>query len=441
MNNTTCDFLIVGMGPAGLGLALELSSKLKKAKIILVDKGKDINNQVCPILDNKTCISQLPCNIISGLGGASTHAGGKLSLYPAGQSISSINTNLKFIEDSIKESFSIFNKKIPLKFTGQINKSTSEKIQSLGFNYKPYLAYQYSQSDIKQFYLELKNELESKGIKFIFNSELIKVREGNHYNCEFKLGKESYLITTEKLILATGREGKIKLNNILSEIIQPNSINKIELGIRFEIPKGCYPLLSSQENDLKIKWKNFKTFCSSKNGEIALYYLNGKLFTEGHEDFKNVTKYSNFSILQKFEDPKEILDIQEELFKNRKNKNIIFQSYESFVNDSTPLFTRSAGYKNISAGKIIDYYPKFAFEEIKNEVQNFFRNFIKTNNPGDINLYFPEFNFGFHSFITEPDFSVKKNLYLIGEGTGKFLGILQSFASGLMCGKEMLNAK
>jgi len=74
------DVIIIGAGPAGLFAAYELADKTS-LKILIVDKGKDINERKCPSLSEVIrCIKCKPCNILCGLGGAGGLSDGKLNL-------------------------------------------------------------------------------------------------------------------------------------------------------------------------------------------------------------------------------------------------------------------------------------------------------------------------------------------------------------------------
>ena len=50
-----CDVLIIGAGPAGIFTALELLKRNSKKKIILVEKGKAIENRRCPKAQTGRC--------------------------------------------------------------------------------------------------------------------------------------------------------------------------------------------------------------------------------------------------------------------------------------------------------------------------------------------------------------------------------------------------
>ena len=76
------DVIIVGGGPAGIFAALELS-KVSNLDILLIEKGRDIDERQCLARDKgSSCISCLPCHLVCGLGGAGAFSDGKLTLSP-----------------------------------------------------------------------------------------------------------------------------------------------------------------------------------------------------------------------------------------------------------------------------------------------------------------------------------------------------------------------
>lgn len=75
------DVIIVGAGPAGIFTALELVEKAPHLSILIVEKGKDIENRNCPSKQkNIQCIRCNPCSIVNGWGGAGAFSDGKLTL-------------------------------------------------------------------------------------------------------------------------------------------------------------------------------------------------------------------------------------------------------------------------------------------------------------------------------------------------------------------------
>jgi len=72
--------IIIGAGPAGIFSALTLLDRGVK-EILLLDRGKDIEQRVCPARTNHgECIHCNPCSTLSGWGGAGAFSDGKLTL-------------------------------------------------------------------------------------------------------------------------------------------------------------------------------------------------------------------------------------------------------------------------------------------------------------------------------------------------------------------------
>lgn len=74
------DVIIVGAGPAGIFTAMELRKNNSKKKILIVEKGKAIEERSCPKVKTRKCVNCNPCNITTGFSGAGAFSDGKLSL-------------------------------------------------------------------------------------------------------------------------------------------------------------------------------------------------------------------------------------------------------------------------------------------------------------------------------------------------------------------------
>ena len=84
------DIIIVGAGPTGIFTAYELMLKCPKKSVLLIDKGHDINDRNCPILNKK--IKQCPkdteghsgckpsCSMTAGFGGSGAYSDGKFNI-------------------------------------------------------------------------------------------------------------------------------------------------------------------------------------------------------------------------------------------------------------------------------------------------------------------------------------------------------------------------
>ena len=77
------DIVIVGAGPAGIFTALELIRRGSEKRITIVEKGKPVEERVCPKKKTGQCMNCKPyCHITTGFSGAGAFSDGKLSLSP-----------------------------------------------------------------------------------------------------------------------------------------------------------------------------------------------------------------------------------------------------------------------------------------------------------------------------------------------------------------------
>ena len=74
------DILIVGAGPAGIFTAIEMLRRGCKQKIVIVEKGRAVENRSCPKAKTGHCMNCKPyCHITTGFSGAGAFSDGKLS--------------------------------------------------------------------------------------------------------------------------------------------------------------------------------------------------------------------------------------------------------------------------------------------------------------------------------------------------------------------------
>ena len=79
---TNYDVIIVGAGPSGIFCAYELIHKKPKLRVLMLEKGRRIEERQCPKRKTKVCVGCKPCSITTGFAGAGAFSDGKLSLSP-----------------------------------------------------------------------------------------------------------------------------------------------------------------------------------------------------------------------------------------------------------------------------------------------------------------------------------------------------------------------
>ena len=66
-----CDVVIIGAGPAGIFTALEMQKRKSRKKIVIVEKGKPVEERRCPKTKDRPCVNCKPyCHITTGFSGA-----------------------------------------------------------------------------------------------------------------------------------------------------------------------------------------------------------------------------------------------------------------------------------------------------------------------------------------------------------------------------------
>jgi uncharacterized FAD-dependent dehydrogenase len=61
------DVIIIGAGPSGIFCAYELKRQKPEIKILMIEKGRRIENRKCPKRETKVCVGCKPCSITTDL--------------------------------------------------------------------------------------------------------------------------------------------------------------------------------------------------------------------------------------------------------------------------------------------------------------------------------------------------------------------------------------
>ena len=76
------DVIIIGAGPSGIFCACRLKELDPDIEILMIEKGRSIEDRSCPKRVTKECVGCRPCSITTGFAGAGAFSDGKLSLSP-----------------------------------------------------------------------------------------------------------------------------------------------------------------------------------------------------------------------------------------------------------------------------------------------------------------------------------------------------------------------
>jgi len=435
------DICLIGLGPAGIGFVNEFIGTNYESNLICVEQGKNIINRVSFGINEKSN------ELIVGFGGSALFSGSKLSLFPAGKNLTKIvdeKINVESILDTLLAKYS--------KYLNLLDDSTNKKLilegkheyKKRGFLYKYYKAKCFKTSELLGYYQKLHNEISDSKIVTLYNSKVYNIAKKNDFFVVkiIHLDKKIEIIC-KKVILGVGRLGKSLIKIVNDNFKLESYYSRFDVGIRIEYPTNLFPEIDHFHRDLKIYSNNCKTFCVCKNGKVISYLNNGIYFSEGVLNIETPTEFTNLAILYSLKNSTKteelILEINKKL--NERISNLpIRQNYFDFINSyKENIFDSPTTLDSYQTSTISDFLPTYIFNSIKTFLQKFINLFLSKSSLESINIFFPEINYGYLNFKMKKDFSIYKNIYLIGECTGMIVGILQSEISGQICAKNIID--
>ncbi len=108
-----------------------------------------------------------------------------------------------------------------------------------------------------------------------------------------------------KCIVSVGRSGSKWMEKICNELDIPTKSNRVDIGVRVEIPAVIFSHLTDELYESKIVYRtekfedNVRTFCMNPNGIVVNENTNGIVTVNGHsyEGSEKQTENTNFALL------------------------------------------------------------------------------------------------------------------------------------------------
>ena len=275
------DIIIVGAGPGGIFSAYELTREALELKIAVFEAGHALEKRRCPIDGNrvKSCIGCKSCSIMSGFGGAGAFSDGKYNITnDFGGTLHEYIGKRRAIE--LMEYVDTIN----MEYGGQGTRMYStagthfkklclqNKLNLLDASVR-HLGTDINFIVLKNLYARLKDKVD-----FYFDTpvEKITLSEGGY---QIHCGKESYLC--EKCIVSVGRSGSKWMEKICGELEIPTKSNRVDIGVRVELPAVIFSHLTDELYESKIVYRTSKfedrvrTFCMNPYGIVVNENTNG----------------------------------------------------------------------------------------------------------------------------------------------------------------------
>ncbi len=305
--NRKYDVIIVGAGPAGIFAALELS-QASNLKILLLEKGKDLDKRHCPASDRKTnCISCSPCNMVSGLGGAGAYSDGKMTLSPqVGGRLKELigekeTCDLIRYVDSVYLRFGATDTLYGVgeKVEELVRRASLVKLNLVTMPLR-HLGTEHCRAILRAMENFLSTrvdiEVEKAAATILADSAGVKgieTTDGEGIECHY-------------LVIAPGREGADWLIDEANRLKLTLRNNPVDVGVRVEVPSAVLAELTDVLYEPKLEYftptfdDKVRTFCMCPGGQVTLESTGATdpvITVNGHSYAHRKTGNTNFALL------------------------------------------------------------------------------------------------------------------------------------------------
>ena len=305
------DVMIIGAGPGGIFSAYQLMKKRPDWKIGVFESGTELKKRHCPIDGDKirTCIGCKSCSIMSGFGGAGAFSDGKYNITnDFGGTLYEYIGKKKAIElmqyvDAINLAHGGEGTRLYSTAGTAFKKiCIQNKLQLLDASVR-HLGTDINYVVLENLYAEMKDRID-----FHFNTpveHLEVVSEEADAPVRYRAFFESGTAEAKYCIVSVGRSGSKWMGQICRELQIPTRSNRVDIGVRVELPAVVFSHLTDELYESKIVYRTQKfedsvrTFCMNPNGIVVNENTNGIVTVNGHsfEDPSRKTENTNFALL------------------------------------------------------------------------------------------------------------------------------------------------
>lgn len=470
-----CDVVIVGAGPAGIFTALEMIRQGSSKKIVIIEKGRAIENRRCPKNTTKKCVNCRPCSITTGFSGAGAFSDGKLSLsYEVGGDLPNL-----IGEDFAREMID-YTDKIYLEFgadtkvegIGQTEKVKDIRKRAIqaGLKLVDCPIRHLGTEKAQEIYLAIEKFLQEKGVEILFGyncSDVIledgtcrgvviekeNASEGGSDNSQ---GSGRIEISADHTVIATGRRGAEWLENICARYDIAHAPGTVDIGVRVEVRNEIMEDVNNVLYESKLigypqPFRNkVRTFCQNPGGFVSqenydndLAVVNGHSYKELKSGNTNLAILCSHDFTEPFNQPIEYARKIGEVTNMLGAGHILVQRYGDIL-DGKRTWEKELSRSNVKptlpdavAGDITAAMPYRAMINIINFIQA-----VDHVVPGfaaaETLLYSPELKFYSNKVKMDTDFNTNvAGLHCLGDSSGWTRGLMMASAMGVIMGRKL----
>lgn len=444
------DIIAVGSGAAGVFLAYELTKRENRASVLMLDRGERLEKRACPIKMGltETCIMCDPCHIMNGYGGAGTLSDGKYNITnefggvlheyvgreKAIELMEYVDSVLCAMGGADAKLYSTENSDLKTIALQNNLHMLDAKVRHLGTDRNMQILaemYEYSKDRID---MEFRTTVEA--VERTDGGFVVRTDKGEAYACK-------------DLVLATGRSGSKWLSDICKQMNIPTQSNRVDIGLRVELPAVIFKHITDEVYESKIVYKTDKyndlvrTFCMNPYGEVVSENTNGIVTVNGHSyaDKSKRTENTNFALLvsNRFTEPfRNSNEYGESIARlsNMLGGGVLLQRFGDLVKgrrSNEHRMRKSFTHPTLKAtpGDLSLVMPKRQLDDIIEMIYALDKIAPGTANE-DTLLYGVEVKF--YNSVAEVDGSLETKipgLYMLGDGSGVTHSLSQASASGV----------
>ena len=462
------DVIIVGAGPAGIFTAYELMLKCPEKKVLLIDKGHDIDDRNCPILNKKIkkCPKDLSghsgckpsCSMTAGFGGSGAYSDGKFNITNEFGGWMGEYLDEDEVLDLIKYVDNInLEHGAPKELTDPTTRAVFEiEKQGMGVGLKLLKGQvRHLGTEVNLEVLRSINRTLKKHIDCLFKTYVddILVEDGVVKGVVLESGN---IINSEFVVLGVGRGGSEWQSRVLTKHGIKFKNNRVDVGVRVETNDIIMENINKNLYEGKFIFNTsvgtqVRTFCSNPSGHVVVENHEGIMVCNGHSfhDEKLGSKNTNFALLvshefdDPFNDPNEYAHAISHLANKLSGGGVIVQKYGDILRGRRSTKKRiDEGFvkptlKEAVPGDLGLILPYNTMKSLIEMVEAL--NYVTPGIASDHTLFYGV-EAKFYSDRVEVDNNFEtaiKNLYVGGDGAGITRGLAQAGANGVKIARSI----
>ena len=459
------DVVIIGAGPAGIFTALEMLKKGSRKRILIVEKGKAVEDRHCPKEKTKKCVNCKPyCHITTGFSGAGAFSDGKLSLsYEVGGDLPTL-----IGEEKAQETIH-YTDQIYLEFGADTHiegleheeerKAIRKRAIQAGLKLVDCPIRHLGTEKAQSLYYAIEQHLLRSGVELMFGYECTNlILEGDLCRgvCVTN-GRDSREILAEHTVIATGRRGADWLESLCAEHNIAHQPGTVDIGVRVEVRNEVMETVNRVLYESKLvgypkPFKNkVRTFCQNPGGFVSqenydndLAVVNGHSFKEKKSDNTNLAILVSHNFTEPFNQPIAYAQKVGELTNMLGAGHILVQRYGDIL-DGKRTWAKELARANVRptlkdavAGDITAAMPYRAMVNIIEFIKMVDQVVPGFASPETL-LYSPELKFYSNKVRMDTDLETNiAGLHCLGDSSGWTRGLMMASVMGVLMGRKLL---